>query len=236
MRTAALVLASMAIVQAIPASAASTTGIVRYAHTRQRIVALTFDDGPSPYTPQILAVLRRRHVPATFFVVGQHVRDDPGALRAEIRAGAVIGNHTYTHANLRWLTNFDIREQLRMTQRAVRAAGGVTPHWFRPPYDGVNSRVVSTASSLGLRTVTWSVDPTDWMLPGTRAIVARVLAGVRPGSVVLLHDGGGYRGETVRALPTIIRTLRRRGYRFVTLDGMFPSSPGCPARICADPR
>lgn len=211
----------------LPSGAAGATTrplavpVLTSSRTVHRLVALSFDDGPSPYTASILAILERYRVPATFFVVGARVADFPSVVRAEARAGDDIGNHTYTHANLTWLADRGVDEQLRATQDAVWRAAHVRPIWFRPPYGAVDQRVADDAWRLGLHTVKWSVDPRDWSEPGTQAIVARVLAGVRPGSIVILHDGGGYRGETVAALPVIIRSLRRRGYRFISLDTMF---------------
>ncbi len=194
--------------------------ILSSSRTVHRLVALSFDDGPSPYTPAILQILHRYRVPATFFVVGEHVLQYPSFVKAEAEAGDV-GNHTYTHMDLEWLANIGVSQQLQATQRVIWNAARVRPVWFRPPYGAVDGRVAVDAQKLGLHTVLWSVDPRDWSEPGASVIVARVLASVRPGSVVILHDGGGYRGETVQALPTIISTLLRRGYRFISLDTMF---------------
>lgn len=195
--------------------------ILSSSRTVHRLVALTFDDGPSPYTPAILGILQRYRVPATFFVVGSHVVQYPSFVKAEARAGDDVGNHTYTHMDLEWLANIGVAQQLQATQQAIWRTARVRPVWFRPPYGAVNGRVAADAQRLGLHTVLWSVDPRDWSEPGTSVIAARVLAGVRPGSIVILHDGGGYRGETVQALPTIIGTLLHRGYRFISLDTMF---------------
>jgi peptidoglycan/xylan/chitin deacetylase (PgdA/CDA1 family) len=124
----------------------------------------------------------------------------------------------------------DVHLQLSATQSAVYAAAHVTPMWFRPPFGDVDGRVASLAARLGLQTVLWSVDPRDWTRPGTAVIVERVLAAVRPGSVVIMHDGGGDRSETVAALPSILRALRDRGYQCVTLsDLFFPGQRATPA-------
>lgn len=209
----------------------------RFEQTSHRVVALTFDDGPSPYTPQILAILQRFHVHATFFEMGEHVLQYPATTRAVVRDGDVIGNHTYTHPNLELEPAASVYSQIHMTQHAIRSVTGVRPHWFRPPYGSVNVGIMRIASELGLRTALWSVDPTDWAEPGTAAIEARVLDNVEPGRIVLLHDGGGWRGETVAALPVIIHTLQVRGYHFETLDQMFPPvTPGCRRAVCSDAR
>jgi peptidoglycan/xylan/chitin deacetylase (PgdA/CDA1 family) len=199
--------------------------IITSANVNSRIVALTFDDGPSPYTPQVLSILHQYHVPATFFVVGIHVRQYPNYVHDEVTDGNIVGNHTYTHADLQDLSSPYVTAELTETQGAVRAAAHYTPHWFRPPYGDVDSRIVGLAGSVGLHTVTWSVDPADWSLPGVAAIEDRVLYYTQPGSIVLMHDGGGDRSETVAALPYIIQTLKSRGYRFATLDQLFRLSP-----------
>jgi peptidoglycan-N-acetylglucosamine deacetylase len=189
--------------------------------TAHRLVALTFDDGPSPYTPGVLGVLQRYHVPATFFVVGEHVAQYPQFVRDEVAAGDEIGNHTYNHVDLEWLANVGVDQQISATQRAIWQTAHVHPVWLRPPYGAVDARITEDAGLLGLHTVLWSVDPRDWTDPGAGAIAWRVLTAVRPGSIVILHDGGGYRAETVQALPLIIGVLLRRGYRFISLDTMF---------------
>ena len=189
--------------------------------TTRKIVALTFDDGPSIYTPRILAVLAALHVPATFFVIGRQVSGFAAVLRAAAAAGNEIGNHTFNHPDLRYLSSGAIGSEVQQTQDAVRAAAGVTPLWLRPPDGDVDAHVVQTAAALGLRTVLWNVDPRDWSLPGVDTIIARVLAQAHPGSVILMHDGGGDRSETVAALPTIIRTLQSDGYQFLTVSALF---------------
>jgi peptidoglycan/xylan/chitin deacetylase (PgdA/CDA1 family) len=218
------ILAAALLVPAARARAAQGTlpfTILRSAQTVHRLVALTFDDGPSPYTPAVLAILQRYHVPATFFVVGEHAAQYPQFVRAEAAAGEDIGNHTYNHVDLEWLANLGVTGQIEATQHAVWEAAHVRPIWLRPPYGAVDPRITADAARLGLHTVLWSVDPRDWSEPGVPAITARVLSGVRPGSIVILHDGGGNREETVQALPGIIRSLLRRGYRFISLDEMF---------------
>lgn len=200
-------------------------GLVASANTSARVVALTFDDGPSPYTPQILSVLHRFHAHATFFIVGLHVPQFPQYLRQEVRAGDQLGNHTYSHLDLETLSTPGIIAQLSKDQSIIRSKTGVTPHWFRPPYGDIDGRVIRTAASLGLRSIIWSVDPADYSLPGTQRIIDNVVSNVQPGSVVIMHDGGGDRSETVAALPTILQILRSRGYRFATLDQLFGLGP-----------
>lgn len=206
-------------------SASRAAGIPGGIVTSRRIVALSFDDGPSAYTPQILPVLHAYRVHATFFEIGAEVAQNPGLTRAVVAAGDEVGNHSYTHPDLAYLPDAAIRSQLEETQATIRAAAGVTPRWIRPPYGAYDSRVAGIASSLGLRPVLWSVDPRDWSLPGTSAIVQRVLYQVRPGSIILLHDGGGNRSETVSALPIILHDLQTEGYQIVTVSRLFGLAP-----------
>lgn len=198
--------------------------------TSKRVVALTFDDGPSRYTAQILNVLKQFHAHATFFLVGEEVAAQRQVVRDEMLAGDNIGDHTYTHADLQYLPNTEVYAELAATQNVVRSTSGTTPHWFRPPYGAVDPRVAGIAASLGLRTILWSVDPRDWSLPGSTAIATRVLGTVRDGSVVILHDGGGDRSETVEALFSILASLRAEGFEFDTLDQLFGLSPLCNAQ------
>ncbi len=187
----------------------------------RRVVALTFDDGPWPTTPQVLSILERNHIHATFFLIGEQVRGRESILRRALADGDVLGNHTYTHANV---TGGGYR-QMASTQGAIRRATGYTPCLFRAPYGAVSGLAIRQARSLGMNTIEWSVDPRDWSRPGTGAIESRVLSAVRPGGIVLMHDGGGPRGETIAALPHIIATLRSRGYRFVTVPELLGLAP-----------
>ena len=231
-----VVTAILAVLLTVPVSSTfgavprQTPPIYSSANTGKRVVALTFDDGPSTYTPQVLSILRQQHVPATFFVIGEQVAGFAQYVRDERAQGDLVGDHTWTHPDLVQLSADQVRGQLSQTAQAIHAASGYWPVWFRPPYGSVDGQVVDVAASLGLRTVLWSVDPQDWALPGTAAIEERVLSAARPGSVILMHDGGGDRSETVAALPTIIDTLKARGYRFDTLDQLFGFAPAasCP--------
>jgi peptidoglycan-N-acetylglucosamine deacetylase len=178
-----------------------------------RIVRLTFDDGPVRVnTPRVLKVLSNYRVKATFFVIGQQARRHPRLLKREYRQGHSVQNHTYTHPDLTTLGNARIRRELRATNRAIKAAGVPRPYRFRPPYGHTNARVRGVGASLGLIQTLWSVDPHDWANPPASVICRRVVSNVRPGSIVLLHDGSG--ANTVEALPCIIKRLRGRGYGF----------------------
>jgi peptidoglycan/xylan/chitin deacetylase (PgdA/CDA1 family) len=184
-------------------------------------IALTFDDGPNPiYTPRILAILKKYQVKATFFDVGRLVAAHPDLTRREYSAGHIIGNHTWTHANLTLLSAAGIQAQLDNASATIQTTTGVRPLFFRPPYGLYNFQVLAQANYLGITTVMWNVDSRDWTLPGVEKIVAVVLHATRNGAILLFHDGGGDRSQTVAALPAIIIGLRQRGFRLVTLQQM----------------
>jgi peptidoglycan-N-acetylglucosamine deacetylase len=182
-------------------------------------IALTFDDGPNPYyTPQILAILQQFGVKATFFDVGYLVADYPNIVRQEYNLGNIVANHSWSHPLLTNLTAQGIQSQLTSTTNIIQATIGVKPSFFRPPYGAVNKAVLAQARNLHYTTVMWDGTAEDWNLPGANVIVSKTLYYARNGAILLLHDGGGNRAETVAALPIIITTLRSRAYRFVTLQ------------------
>ncbi|MFI9363750.1 polysaccharide deacetylase family protein [Kitasatospora sp. NPDC053057] len=198
---------------AVPAETAEAAGA-----RGGKVVYLTFDDGPSPaYTPRILSILNRYGVHATFFEIGENVAAHPALTAQVARQGHSVQNHSWSHPDLRRLSASSFNSQVGDTDRVIRAQTGHAPKCLRPPYGAVNGTVRSRAAALGKQVVLWSVDPADWSRPGTGAIQSRVLRNVRPGSVILLHDGGGDRSQTVAALPTILSTLKARGYGFATL-------------------
>ena len=189
-------------------------------------VALTFDDGPDPtWTPKILDILKEKKAPAAFFVLGSQVQQYPDLLERIAREGHEIGNHTYTHQNLAEAGDEQISLELNATTRLIEAVTGHSTAYFRPPYnsDGTPSqpgeiRALRLARDLGYLTVTQSIDPDDWERPGTEAILSRVKRQRSEGSIILLHDAGGDRSQTVAALPAIIDYLRMRGDKIVPLS------------------
>jgi peptidoglycan/xylan/chitin deacetylase (PgdA/CDA1 family) len=191
-------------------------------HVRE--VAIGFDDGPWSETGAFVRMLERSHAQATFFMIGRQLS---GAYRQtllrELRDGDVLGDHTFTHPYLTRSAN--AYGELRQTISAIRSLSGYTPCVFRPPYGAYDGSVVSTARSLGLATILWDVDPSDYTQPGTSAIEQRVLAQVRPGAIIISHDGGGPRRQTLAAYPTIIAALRSRGYRIVTIPQLLGFRP-----------
>jgi peptidoglycan/xylan/chitin deacetylase (PgdA/CDA1 family) len=183
-------------------------------------VALTFDDGPSPtFTPRILDILKRFNVRATFFVVGTLVERYPGLVRRMIREGHTIGNHTYAHpigGSFARRPRKEIREEMDRAQRLLQDLG-IRPVGFRPPGGSWSDFVREEAELRGMRTVLWAVDSRDWTRPPANAVVNRVLRDARPGAIILLHDGGGDRSNTVDALGRIIKGLRNRGLEPVAI-------------------
>lgn len=187
----------------------------------RRRIALTFDDGPHPlFTGQVLDVLARYGIPATFFCVGLHAGGHPGLVARVSDAGHLLGNHTWSHAFLPDLSKDQLAAQIERTTRQL-AANGSTTSLFRPPYGSRTPAILSWLVELETTTVLWDVEPFDWALPGSDVIARRVLADARPGSIVLLHDGGGDRAQTVAALPQIIEGLLSQDYDFVTVDRLM---------------
>jgi peptidoglycan/xylan/chitin deacetylase (PgdA/CDA1 family) len=188
------------------------------------MIALTFDDGPWYDTGQFLAVLEHDHVPATFFEIGQEIATygEGGAIERRMLAdGDMLGDHTWSHPDVSGDGSF-ARVQIEMTAAAIRTATrGFTPCLFRAPYGAVSSALIGEARSLGFTTIQWDVDPRDWALPGADAIYQTVVGDAHNGAIVLQHDGGGNRSETLAALPREIATLRARGYQFVTVTELL---------------
>jgi peptidoglycan-N-acetylglucosamine deacetylase len=226
--------------------ALESMGLVPAKHTPQRpdrpvqemsgpgVVALTFDDGPDPtWTPRILDVLRREHVPATFFVIGQQAERYPGLLRQELAEGHVIGDHTYSHPNLARLPDWRSRLEIAGSAWVVEGATGRRPLLFRSPYgegDAAPNKkkkgADQLAADLGFHPVGWTDDTDDWQ-PGSgpETVVRNALRQLSERTIILLHDGGGPRATTVAALPRIIDALKARGYLFTTADALDGATP-----------
>jgi peptidoglycan/xylan/chitin deacetylase (PgdA/CDA1 family) len=185
------------------------------------VVALTFDDGPWYDTPRFLDVLEREHVVATFFQIGRQLDTYGGAVDKRMLAdGDVIGDHTWNHPIVAGAGLF-AQTEIERTANAIRALTGFTPCLFRAPYGATGPALIRLARSLGFTTIQWNVDPADWTRPGAATIAQRVIGAVRPGSIVIQHDGGGDRSETVAALPHEVEALRARGYTFVTVPQLL---------------
>jgi peptidoglycan-N-acetylglucosamine deacetylase len=188
-------------------------------------VALTFDDGPGPYTLRLVDELNRLKVHATFFAIGSQERYFSEGTVAEVDSGDVVGDHTETHPMMAQLSAHDQYEQLFDQMAQIEVLGGKRPRLFRPPYGSFDATTFRELHHLRLLMILWSVDTADYTLPGTEAIVQRALAGAKPGAIILMHDGGGDRSETIAALPAIVRGLRRLGLRPVTVPQLLRDDP-----------
>jgi len=202
----------------LPVRAVGCTGgdgeVVRHGPRGRPRVALTFDDGPGPYTDDVLSVLRRKKAKATFFMLGQQVSSYPETARKVLAAGHELANHSSRHALL------PSADDVARASRVIRHRTGFKPCLFRPPYGAINSTLKQGVARAGMKSVLWDVDTLDWRLPGSGSI-GNAIKNARAGSIVLMHDAGGPRGQTVEALPGAIRSLRKRGFELVTVTELL---------------
>ena len=196
-------------------------------------VALTIDDGPGPLTPQFVRTLQRLRAPATFFIVGQQLNTFDAGLKDEITAGFPIGDHTEQHQTLPPLSPSLQNKAIQDAALRIRSYGVPYPRLFRPPGGAFNATTVSTLRQHRMLAVLWTVDTGDFTRPGTAAIVDRAVNRAKNGAIILMHDGGGDRRQTLTALPEIIRRLRARGFQLVTVPQMLLHDP--PSRQQARP-
>ncbi len=210
--------------------------------TNERVVALTFDDGPNPpYTSRILDVLEKEHVRATFFLVGRAVQAYPSVVQREVRARHAVGNHTWDHVHLIVLRRSQIHATLARTDAAIYAAAHVHTHLLRPPFGARDWMVMQVARKLGYTVVMWSVPlARDWEYPPARVIAQRILPHVSDGSIIVLHDGNRGqlcaikhlnphicdRSQDIEATQIIIQNLKARGYSFVTIPQLITLRKG----------
>ncbi len=187
--------------------------------TSEKVVALTFDDGPVSHTATLLDMLKARKVKATFYVVGNMVRHRPQMLRRMISEGHEIGNHTVTHAILSKHSRDKVKRELQQAHDQIVAATGVAPKTMRPPGGGITKEQKKWVfAEFGYPTIMWSCDPMDWKKPGVSVVAQRTIQGASPGGILLLHD---LHKSTVDAVPTILDTLLGQGYRFVTVSELI---------------
>jgi peptidoglycan-N-acetylglucosamine deacetylase len=196
-------------------------------------VALTFDDGPTArHTRQVLAILQREHVKATFFVLGQQAKRSPELLKLIVAQGHLIATHSWDHPRKLDLASW--RAQLRRTREAIVAAGITPAPYFRPPHGTVTPALRQACGEEKLTIVLYTLLSSDWTLPGSQALTRQVVRGLAEGGIVVMHDGGGDRRQTVEALPAIIRGLRARGLEPVRLDELLGGDPK--VESCARPK
>jgi hypothetical protein len=185
------------------------------------VIYLTFDDGPSAHTQEILDLLARYDAKATFFVIGRAAASQPELIEAIYAAGHGLGNHTYNHPSLPSVSRQRMADEVAKTAAAIDGRDGGC---LRPPYGARNTAVAKNAEQLGYQLALWTIDPRDWARPGARAIANHVITRAHPDGVVVMHDGGGNRAQTVAALRIILPALAKQGYRFVAMcrDGVAP--------------
>jgi len=207
-------------------STGSVASSVSYSRVRTNLpyIAMTFDDGPHPQnTPRLLDMLRERNIKATFYVTGRSVNLYPQITRRIVAEGHEIGNHTWTHPNLRKLSNTQVRSELNRTRDIIISTCGVKPRTMRPPYGALSqSQRAWIHKEYGYPTILWSVDPEDWKKPGPSVVTSRILNNTRNGGIVLAHD---LHKPTIDAMPATFDGLLRKGFKFVTVSQLLTLSP-----------
>lgn len=189
--------------------------------SQEKVLALTFDDGPWRQTPQVLEILKKYDIKATFFIIGSHIQSYPKHLEQIAKEGHAIGNHTWNH-HYHSVSAQTAAAELGRTADAIEQITGSKTVMFRPPGGNLTNGLVSYATQNDYVVLMWSVDSRDYISSSTvGSITQKVVAGVHPGAIVLLHDGGGNRASTVEALPQMIEQLQDRGYRFVTVPELL---------------
>lgn len=196
----------------------------------EKQVALTFDDGPDNYyTLQILDILKREHIKATFFVVGRMAQNHPDSLRKIYEAGHTIGNHSWNHPEFTKLSKSAVEWQIASTNNVISSVIGRKPILFRPPYGAMNNGLEHLVAGVGFKIIYWDVDTVDWNFPTSAQILQTVKKELKPGSIILQHCAGDKGIEaSVQALPSIIAYLRQQGYQFVTVDQLIHSPAYAP--------
>jgi peptidoglycan-N-acetylglucosamine deacetylase len=193
-------------------------------HTKQKIVALSFDDGPSEkYTPEVLKILKEHNIHATFFMIGQNVERYPNLARDLLAEQNVIGNHTFTHINVAKNSADKVAQELEQNANTIYEATGAYPALFRPPYGTCSDLSRQVVTDAGYKTILWSVTTNDYDAKMTEPSLIQydILRTTHPGAIIALHDGGGDRSKTVAALPKIIERLQQEGYTFVTVPELL---------------
>jgi peptidoglycan/xylan/chitin deacetylase (PgdA/CDA1 family) len=196
---------------------------------RDKIVAFTFDDGPSPvWTPQILDELKIAGIKATFFMTGEHVANYPAIARRVAEELHEIGNHSYAHHVLLYYKMDELRKDIKDTEKIIHSATGQTTKYFRPPKAWLTSREKKEIQAMGYKIVLWSLNSKDWVTFNDKYIIKYLMRHIRPGDIILFHDSGGLfnieggnRAETVKTIHRLTEKLKERGYRFVTITELL---------------
>lgn len=194
----------------------------------QPVIAMTFDDGPSSVlTPRLLDILKQRNIKATFFVLGQLVQEHPDIIQRAVAEGHEIANHSWDHKALNKLGEGGLQHELADTSAAISKATGKPVTLMRPPYGATNPRLNRAIErEYGMKVILWSVDPFDWKRPGPNAVEQRIVAGTKPGSIILSHD---IHPGTIEAMPATFDALLAKGYKFVTVSELLAMESKNPA-------
>lgn len=214
----------------LPSNFGASIGVT---HSRglssQPYIAMTYDDGPHPTnTPRLLDMLRQRNIKATFYVIGKNVDMYPQLTRRIVAEGHEIGNHTYTHRNLKTLSDAQVVTEMSKTRASIVRATGVQPRTMRPPYGALYQRQREMImNEFGYPTIMWAVDPRDWQRPGVSVVRERILNDTSNGAIVLAHD---LHAPTVDAMPSTLDGLLAKGYRFVTVSQLLAQKAAAQSR------
>lgn len=209
-------------------------GTIYHIDSPKKLVALTFDDGPSPlWTPRILIELKRANVKATFFMLGEHVEKYPEVAREVAQEGHEIGNHSYDHHTLIYYKMEELEKQIRDTERVIKKVTGVTTRYFRPPKAWINSAEKKKIREMGYQVILWSLNSKDWVAFDDKYMIRYILRNVWPGDIILFHDSGGVftteggdRKETVLAIFRLVERLKEKGYECVTISELLKHKRG----------
>ncbi len=218
-------------VAAPAAPAAPTPRLYTYnsVHVGGPFIALTFDDGPhATLTPKLLDLLARHKAKATFFVVGQNAAEYPAIVRRMAREGHEVANHSWSHPNLGKMSDEAVRQQLKKTDDAIKAATGLRPTLMRPPYGSITTRQKRWFhEEFGYSTILWDVDPLDWRRPGAGVVTSRIVNGTRQGSIILVHD---IHPPSVEAMSATLSQLESKGFKFVTVSELLAMEQPAPPK------
>ena len=199
------------------------------AQRMDKVVALTFDDGPSPeWTPQVLDELKKAQVKATFFMLGNHVERYPEIARRVLAEGHEIGNHTYDHHVLIYYKMEELEKEIKEAEKAIKSVTGQNTRYFRPPKAWLSSREKKKIEEMGYKIVLWSLNSKDWVTYHDKQITSYILQRIQPGDIILFHDSGGVftaeggnRTQTIKTIPRLVKKLKEKGYRFVTISELM---------------
>ena len=200
--------------------------IIKKGNEDEKIIALTFDDGPDEvFTPQVLDILKKNDVKATFFLVGENLKQNKEIVKRQFEEGHEIGNHTYTHINVAKSGYDKVYEEITKTQEEIKEITGVEPKLFRPPYRAMSRNMCDIIKNKNMNIILWSnLDPRDWSNPGVYSIVNTIESKVGNGNIILLHDYNNLRNsksQTIQALESVIPYLKEQGYKFVTISELI---------------